>query len=85
MSEPTEIEKKISGPSNLEIELLAALQQRPEPFSSAFGGVQPGELHIAERAAILTLLREATERRLRAEYFGQSSITGRDSSQERID
>lgn len=73
MTEPTELEKKIA-------ERISALQY---PYAVWYTPEKVEER--LEFEALLSLAAELTLRRLKAEYLGQSSITGRDSSQERID
>jgi hypothetical protein len=73
MSEPTETEKALA-------ERISTLMQPNLP------DWQPeNELQRHEYLSLQALLRELTERRLRTEYLGLSSITGRTESQERID
>lgn len=73
MSEPTEIEKKLESALNTKIDLL---EDSEAPRNT---------LLAAECDALRNLLDELVERRLRAEYLGQSSITGRNPHEERID
>lgn len=73
MTEPTELEKRVEVDFNAK---LALLEDSEAPRNS---------LLAAECDALRNLLDELVARRIKAEYLGQSSITGRDSSQERID
>lgn len=69
MSEPTEIEKKIAA---------VICEDGDNPTASAY-------IEAIEHDCLDRLLVELVERRLRAEYLGQSSITGRNPHEERID
>jgi len=75
MTQPTELEKKIADAiiaSNNEIK---------------FGGQPTLENWIKQKERLILegLLNELVERRLRLEYLGPSSLSGRDSNQERIE
>lgn len=70
MSEPTQIEKKIV------MDILGKEEWSPNCI---------GHQEDVEDAVRAALHRELVERRLRAEYLGQSSITGRNPHEERID
>ena len=70
MSKPTEIEKKIA--------------ERLNETSMPKDGVMTLALRM-EDEVLRGILRELMERRLRAEYLGLSSITGRTENEERID
>ncbi len=76
MTEPTEIEKKIAEHI---AESDAKFPGSDEPFTAE------NFINMYETNALRTILTELIERRLKAHYLGPSSITGRDSSQERID
>lgn len=73
MTEPTEIEKKIETDFNTKLALL-------EDSDAA-----RNSLLAAECDALRNLLDELVTRRIKAEYLGLSSLSGRTESQERID
>lgn len=75
MTQPTELEKKIA-------DRLFELRMSVLPTDADQGAIL---LREAEEIELFALLRKTIERRLMVEYLGQSSVTGRDSSQERID
>ncbi|MBX2989464.1 MAG: hypothetical protein KF802_16365 [Bdellovibrionaceae bacterium] len=68
----------MSEPTEIEKKLLARLEE----LSSRLG---PSIQINAEYSALENIYDELVERRLRAEYLGQSSITGRNPHEERID
>ena len=84
----TEGDKAVSEPSELEVYIAKALAGKDELLPSVEDEKSWGyEQYILmnEARALREMLWEATERRLRLEYFGKSSVSTRDSTQERID